>query len=409
VKRALMITLGIMTAIGGFVDIGNIVTSGVVGARFTMSLTWAIVLGTVAMTVYGEMAGRVTAVSQRTVFHVVRERLGVRFGLLNLVAAVILNVLILGAEIGGVALALELASDVNYLLWIPLIGLAVWAVIWRVPFKKIEQVFGILGLSLVIFVVALFYLPTDWGQLLHSATHPAIPSTEFDSTYWFYAVTLFGACLVPYQVIFFSSGGIEEGWTTKKLTEMRLNAIIGFPLGGLLSIAILATSAVLLAPLSLDVSNLGQVGLPVAVALGKVGMAFTLLGFFAATFAASAEATLSTGYAVGQYFGWSWGKWLRPSQAPLFAVVCLATLIIGTGFVLTTIDPVSLTIVAIVLGAVAVPLTYFPVLVVANDRDYMGDHANGWFSNTLGVLFLVMMVVVSLVSLPLLFWTRAGQ
>jgi manganese transport protein len=43
--------LGVMTAIGGFVDISNLVTSGVTGARFGTSLTWAVVLGTVAMIV----------------------------------------------------------------------------------------------------------------------------------------------------------------------------------------------------------------------------------------------------------------------------------------------------------------------------------------------------------------------
>lgn len=403
-----MLTLGVMTAVGGFVDIGNLVTSGVAGARFHTSLVWAILLGTVGMTVFGEMAGRVTAVSQRPVFHIVRERLGVRFGLLNLVANMALLLLTMAAEIGGVALALEIASDVNYLLWVPLVALALWGVIWRFPFKKIEQLFGLLGLTLAVFVVALFNLPTDWGALGQGVVNPVIPSTESANTYFFYAISLFGACLVPYQVIFFSAGGIEEGWKPKSLVEMRLNACLGFPLGGLLSIAILATSAVALMPYSMDVSYLDQVGMPVVMALGKVGLAFTLVGFFAATFAAAAESTLTMGYSVGQYLGWRWGKWLRPVEAPRFHLVWMVSLILATGFVLTTIDPVVLTIVSVVLGGMAVPLTYFPVLVVANDKDYMGKHVNKWFSNSLGSFFLAIMVVVSLVTLPLLFWTRAG-
>jgi Mn2+/Fe2+ NRAMP family transporter len=408
VKKALMLTLGVMTAVGGFVDIGNLVTSGVAGARIHTSLVWAILLGTVGMTVFGEMAGRVTAVSQRPVFHIVRERLGVRFGLLNLVANMALLLLTMAAEIGGVALALEIASDVNYLLWVPLVALALWGVIWRFPFKKIEQLFGLLGLTLAVFVVALFNLPTDWGALGQGVVNPVIPSTESANTYFFYAISLFGACLVPYQVVFFSAGGIEEGWNPKILMEMRLNACLGFPLGGLLSIAILATSAVALMPFSMDVSYLDQVGMPVVMALGKVGLAFTLVGFFAATFAAAAESTLTMGYSVGQYLGWRWGKWLRPVDAPRFHLVWMVSLILATGFVLTTIDPVVLTIVSVVLGAMAVPLTYFPVLVVANDKDYMGAHVNKWFSNSLGVFFLAIMVVVSIVTLPLLFWTRAG-
>ena len=56
--KVLQLGLGVVTAIGGFVDIGNLVTSGITGARFGASLTWAIVVGTIGMTVYAEMAGR---------------------------------------------------------------------------------------------------------------------------------------------------------------------------------------------------------------------------------------------------------------------------------------------------------------------------------------------------------------
>ena len=36
-KPVLSMMLGVMTAIGGFVDIGNLVTRGIAGARFGMT------------------------------------------------------------------------------------------------------------------------------------------------------------------------------------------------------------------------------------------------------------------------------------------------------------------------------------------------------------------------------------
>jgi Mn2+/Fe2+ NRAMP family transporter len=62
-----------------------------------------------------------------------------------------------------------------------------------------------------------------------------------------------------------------------------------------------------------------------------------------------------------------------------------------------------------VFSAVALPLTYFPILVVANDRDYMGDHANGRLSNFLGSVFLVVVLVAAFAALPLMIWTKMGQ
>jgi manganese transport protein len=408
-KRLLNITLGVMTAIGGFVDIGNLVTSGITGARFGMSLAWALLLGTAGMTLYGEMAGRVTAVSRRPVFHVVRERLGVRTGLVNLVASLILNLLTLAAEIGGVGLALELASSVNYILWVPIIGFLVWFFIWKVPFQVIERVFGLLGLALIVFIVALFHLPVHWHALGSGIVNPAVPSGEGHPTWWFYAISLIGAALVPYQVFFFSSGGIEEGWNASKLGEMRANALIGFPLGGLLSLAIMAAAVPVLEPRSVSVSHLGQVGLPVVVALGKVGLIIMLIGFFAATFAAAVESAMSSGYIVAQYLGWRWGKHVKPTEAPRFHVICLITVLLGTAFILTTVDPIEVTLVSVVLGAAAIPLTFFPVLIVANDRRLMGRRANNWLVNVFGIVFFVIIVAVSLATLPLLFITKAGQ
>lgn len=407
--KLLKLTLGIVTAIGGFVDVGNLVTSGITGARYGVALTWAVLIGTFGMTLFGEMAGRVSAVGGRAIFHAVRERLGVRTALVNVVASGLLSLLTLAAEIGGVSLVLELATGVNYIIWVPIVGLAAWLVVWRLPFSWLENVFGILGIALVVFAVALFHMHTDWHGLWHQMTHPWVPKGEGHPTYFFYAISLIGACIVPYQVIFFSSGGREERWTAQSISEMRLNALIGFPLGGMLSLAIMAAAVPVLAPRNMNVNHLGQVAMPAAQALGVTGLAFALLGFFAATFAAAAESALSTGYLVSQYFGWNWGKMRRAKDAGRFQVVCLASLIAAVAFVLTSVDPIRITIVAVVLGAASIPLTYFPILIIANDRQYMGEHVNKMFSNAVGTIYLVFLVVVSLVTLPLLFITKGGQ
>ncbi len=46
------------------------------------------------------------------------------------------------AEIGGVALALQLATDVGPMLWMPVAAFGVWLVIWRVKFSTMENVAG---------------------------------------------------------------------------------------------------------------------------------------------------------------------------------------------------------------------------------------------------------------------------
>jgi manganese transport protein len=409
VKKVFAIALGVLTAIGGFVDIGDLVTNSLVGARFGLSLAWVVVIGVIGICVFAEMSGRVAAVSGRATFDLVRERLGPRVGLANLLASMAVTLLTFVAEVGGVALSLELASSVNYLLWIPLVAAAVWLVLWRTKFSIIENVFGLLGLALIVFAVAVWQLGPDWGQLWHDASHPSKPATEGLPTYLYYAVALFGAAMTPYEVFFFSSGGVEERWRESDITTMRTNVFVGFPLGGALSIAIAATAALVLLPAGIQVDTLGQVGLPVAVALGKIGLAIALLGFFAATFGAACETGLSVGYSIAQYFGWQWGKYVRPRQAARFHLLLLLSAVTAAAVLLTTVDPIKVTEYSVVFSAVALPLTYFPILVVANDPDYMGDRVNGRLANGLGSIYLVLILVAAIAAIPLMIATKAGM
>jgi Mn2+/Fe2+ NRAMP family transporter len=409
VKKVFAIALGILTAIGGFVDIGALVTHGLVGARFGMSLAWVVIVGIVGICVFAEMSGRVAAVTGRATFDLVRERLGPRVGLLNLAASMAVTMLTFVAEIGGVALALELATDVNPYLWIPVVGAALWIVLWRVKFAILENAFGLAGLALVVFAVALWKLGPDWGSLWHQASNPAVPSSEGRATYSYYAIALFGAAMTPYEVFFFSSGGVEERWTTKDIGTMRANVFIGFPLGGILSLAIAGVATVVFLPQGIQVDTLGQIALPVGLALGKLGLALVLLGFFAATAGAACETGLSVGYSIAQYFGWQWGKYVAPLRAARFHTVVLLSTIVAVGTLLTTVDPIMLTEYSVVFSAIALPLTYFPILVVANDRTYMGRHVNGRLANALGSVYLVVILVAAAAALPLMLLTKAGQ
>src|SRR5436190_9705087 len=200
-----------------------------------------------------------------------------------------------------------------------------------------ERVFGIVGLMLIVFVVAAWRLHPDWHNLLHQVRDPFVPSGEGHPTYFYWAIALFGAAMTPYEVFFFSSGAVEERWTREDLVVNRANVYVGFPLGGALSLAIMACAATVLRPESIDVAHLSQVGLPVVIALGRLGLVAVLIGFFAATAGAALETALSTGYSISQFFGWSWGKFVRPVDAPLFHLTLLVTIVLGAALALTSI------------------------------------------------------------------------
>jgi manganese transport protein len=408
VKKFLALAMGVLTAIGGFVDIGDIVTNAAIGARYGLGLAWVMVLGVIGICAYAEMSGRIVAVAGRPVYDLIRERLGPRAALINLLASFLVTVLTLAAQIGGVALVVELATGVPHIAWVAPAAVGLWLVIWRVKFEKIEQALGLLGLTVAVFAVSVWRLDPDWSALADQAASVAPPAGEPVPTYCYYAITLFAAAMTPYSVFFLSSGGVEERWSVKDLRVQRANALIGFPLGGLLALGIAATAAVVSLPLGLDVTTLGQVVLPVGIAFGIAGVIVVLFGLFTVLVGAAFETAMACGYMLSQYFGWPWGKRVAPERAPRFHVAVAGSVLLALLVVQTGVDPVMVTEVSLVSAAVALPLTYLPVLIVANDRQYLGEHVNGRFANTVGLLTLVVVVVAAVAAIPLMIVTGMG-
>jgi Mn2+/Fe2+ NRAMP family transporter len=409
VKRVIAITLGIMASIGGFFDMGEIVMTAESGARFGFGHVWIVAVGTLGIILYAEMAGRIAVLSRRPVFDVVRERLGARIGFLNLSASFLINVLTLVAEIAGLSLAFELLSGISYYLWVPVALFLVFIVIWKVSFEMMERSVGIVGLAMVAFAVAFWRLGPDWSTVLSEVVRPEIPASETTALYWYFAVAIFGAALTPYEVFFYSSGAVEERWNRKDLVTNRATAYIGFFVGGFLATSSIGVAALVFAPRGIAVEDLSTITLGPSSVLGRLGLAAILVGLFASTLGAALEVTLATGYSVAQYFGWTWGKFVRPRDAARFYLVMIVSLVVAGILVASSLDPIKVTELAVVFSAIGLPLTYLPVLVVANDRGYMGRQVNGRVLNALGTLYLVVIIFASLAAIPLMIWTRMGS
>ena len=89
-NKVLQIALGIIAAIGGFVDIGDLVFNIQAGSRFGYQLLWAIPVGVIGIMVFAEMSGRVAAIHKKANFELVRERYSARLGLATLIASLVL-------------------------------------------------------------------------------------------------------------------------------------------------------------------------------------------------------------------------------------------------------------------------------------------------------------------------------
>ncbi|MEH2463697.1 NRAMP family divalent metal transporter [Nostoc sp.] len=225
------IALGIVTSIGGFLDVGAIATAAEAGSTYSFQLIWAFVLGTICVIFLVEMSGRLAAVSKHTLAAAVRERFGFNFYIIPLVAEIAVDFLVLAAEIGGVCIALQLVTGISFQWFALPVAFAIWLLLWKGTFGLIENGISLLGLITLAFVVATFKLHPSLIQL-GSGLLPTVPQQD-TAHYLYLAVGILGALISPYLFYFYSSGAVEDKWDEGYLGVNRAVAGLGMGFGSM--------------------------------------------------------------------------------------------------------------------------------------------------------------------------------
>lgn len=393
------LALGVVTCIGGYLEIGSIATASQAGAEFGFQLVWVLALGTVCLAFLLEMTGRLSAVSGRTFTDLLRERFGVRFFLAPLIVVFVVSLLVLAAEIGGVSVALQMATGIGFRWWAIPTALVAWVLLWRGTFGLVEQGTSMLGLVALVFGVGAWALHPQWSAV-GAALVPSAPGHD-RARYWYLAVSILGASVSPYLYLFYSAGAVEDHWTVEHLTVNRVSAAVGNLFGGLLAITVIVVAAMVFAPRHIRVDGYEQLALLLGSPLGRAGFALFLATLCITCFGATLEIALAIAYMLAQGFGWQWSENLPPDQDARFSISYTAVLLLAALPITLGADPLALTNISMTLTAASLPVTVVPLLVLMNDRAVMSRYVNGWISNATMVVIVGLALALFIAALPL--------
>lgn len=398
-KKMLEVTLGIITSVGGFLEIGSVTTAVQGGASFGYQLLWAILLGTLCLIFLVEMSGRLAAVSKQTIVDAMRDRFGFPFFSIVLLGMVLVAFLVLIAELGGIGLSLQILTGIGFPWWAIPVSFLVWLLMWKGTFGLIENGASLLGLVTLSFVVAAVKLHPNWGNVAHSLL-PTFPGDQ-KARYGFIAVSILGASISPYLMYFYSSGAIEDEWDETYIRINRFIAVFGMSFGGLLSMAVLIVAALALQPRGIDVQKFEQATLLMTTALPKWGFYLFALSMLFACLGAALEISLAIAYFFAQGFGWNWSEDLTPSRDARFSFTYTIIILLGAVPLVFGIDPIRVTMMSMALTAATLPLAIVPFLFLMNDPIYLGKHRNGWVSNSVVAIIILISFVLAVISIPL--------
>jgi len=399
VKKLFNLALGIVTSIGGFVEVGSISTAVQAGAEFGFSLLWAIAGASLFLAALAEMAGRVAAVTKRSMAAAVRERFGFHFQVIPLGAEVIIDTLLLTAELGGAAIAVKMLTGIGFQWWVLPLGLVAWLVLWFGSFTVIEDGVGLLGIVTLSFVVAAWRLNPDVGPIARGFV-PAIPRHDL-TRYAFLAVSIVGATVSPYLLNFYASGAIEEKWTQQDLWINRLTAWCGMGFGSTVAMGCLVTAAIVLGPQHVKVDTYEQAAQMFVPVYGRWAVALFAVSLGVGCFGAAVEIALNAGYVLGQAFGWTWGIDKKRRDVSRFATAFSGVLVLGVAIATIGFDPLRVTLISAALTVVIMPLVVLPFLVLMNEEEYVGEHTSGPLGNGLLAALTVLGALMAIVVIPL--------
>jgi manganese transport protein len=277
-------------------------------------------------------------------------------------------------------------------------------------FEWIERTFGLSGLMMIVFAISAVVLHPDWSQLARGLLPTvAEPDTKHVLLYSYFAVGIFSAVLMEYEVHFYSSGVLEEDWTPKDLGQNFMVSAFGSILGAVLTTGLLVLGALVFLPRRIFPDILSTTFMAGAFPFGQKALVLALMGTLACLAGAAVETALSGAYNACQFFNLRWGKNQPPRVVPVYTLAWMGMFVLALLIAVTGLRPLQLVNISVIFGMVVMPLTYYPILKVAADRNVMGKHVNRRVDTIVGIAFLFLITVAAIAAIPLMIATHAGK
>jgi manganese transport protein len=388
-----------------FIGPGTVTTATLAGARYGYALLWALAFSVVATLVLQEMSARLGVVTGAGLGEAVRRRFPTG------VARVVAAGLVLGAvafgnaayEAGnllGAALGAEALAPGAVRLWVLVAGGCAATLLWVGSYRLVER-----ALVTMVVLMSTAFLATaalsgaPWGELLGGLFVPRLPAAEpgtGGTPGVLVVMGLIGTTVVPYNLFLHASAAAER-WRgagagagavpAGALRAARLDLVLSIGLGGVVSLAIVVTSA---AVRSAGVpADAGAMAVQLEPLLGAGARYFFAAGLLAAGLTSAVTAPLAAAYATAGVLGWR-----RDLRDPRLRLVWGAVLATGMAFALAGVRPVPAILFAQVANGLLLPAIAIFLLIAANDRRLLGRHANRWWMNALALVVVLITVAL---------------
>jgi Mn2+/Fe2+ NRAMP family transporter len=336
-----------------------------------------------------------------------RRVLGVLIG-----ALIIANALNIAADLLAVGAGMNLLGLGHPAAWALIAGVAVTGLVTTGSFETIARVFKVLCVALLTYLGVLILAHPRWSDI---AAHTFVPHIQLSGGYAALVVAVLGTTISPYLFFWQSAHRLEElrdepvgGDSAIALRERataeakskertsRADVFTGMAFSNVVMFAIIVAGAQLAAHGTTDINSAADAARALKPVAGDFAKVLFALGFIGSGMLAIPVLAGSGAVGMAGLLRKRWGFSKSPRQAPVFYGLVAVGTIGGTALSLLNVNPISLLlIVAMVNGLAAAPFLIV-VMVIANNRELMGEHRNRRTSNALVGLTIALMAAAAI-------------
>jgi len=402
VQRAVMSRRGVlaylavigpgMVAANAGNDAGGIATYASAGADYGYTLLWTLIPLVVALGIVQETCARMGAVTGKGLSDLIREQFGVRWTVVVMAALLVANGGVTVSEFVGIAAAAELFGVPRYVA-VPLAAFAVWWLVVKGSYRRVERIFLLMSLVFLGYVVSAFLAGPDWGAVGRGLTRPEVRA---DPGYLFTIVALIGTTISPYMQVFVQSSVVEKGVGSEDYALTRADVWVGTIFAISVAFFIMVATAAALHGSGVSIETAEDAARALEPLAGEHARTLFGVGLFGASMLAAGVLPLATAYSISEALGFEKGVSRSFREAPIFLGIFTFLIAVGgTVAIIPGLPLIDVLLVTQVINGLLLPVLLVSILRLVNRPELMGARTNGRLYNALSWLTVAVVSALS--------------
>jgi len=389
-------------------DPSGISTYSVAGALFGYSFLWTALVSLPLMAAVQLMCARLGMVTGRGLGGAIRLRYPKWVLWPACLLLVVANVFNIGADLGGMADAMQMVTGIRSYIWTPFFALLIAGLLIWTSYDLIERVFKWLTLVLFAYVITAFLARPDWGVVFHGTF---VPHVEWTRSYMSVLVGILGTTISPYLFFWQAAEEVEEdrkhgkttlaqrrGSTDEELSAARDDVFTGMFFSNLVMFFIILTTAATLHIHGIqNIETAKQASEALRPLAGQGAYWLFTLGLVGTGMLGVPVLAGSCAYAIAEAASWRGASLSnKPRQAPRFYLVIAAAMVVGLALDFAGLNAVRMLFWSAILNGLLAPPLVVLVVLLTSDKRVMHGRVNSSVAKVLGWICAAVMSAAAL-------------